>query len=219
MKKKFLSLMMAAAVVATTSVSAFADTNEQVYDITSETKDHKVEITGNVTDSENNKVPGTISVTVPTAISFTVDKNGEIAAAEIKIKNTSDNKVEVIAKEFTDTTTATGIVIVKDKELDNKIAENDATKRHISLTLTGNKALGLISGKTDNKTGFIDEEGNEIASTGDTSLGYAWKDSDLNLRLTGRAKKNDSTPYEAPTTAMQDTFNLVLKIQKADKTK
>lgn len=217
MKKKLLSLVLAGAMVASTSVSAFAQ--DKTYEIGKDTQEHKVIITGDVQNNKGQIVPGTISVTVPTAVSFTVDKEGEIAGAEIKIKNTSDKKVEVIAKEFTDTTNTTGIVIVKDRDLDEKIDTNDATKRHISLTLTGDKALGLISGKTGNNTGFINEEGNEIASNENTSLGYAWKDSDLNLRLTGRAKKNDSTAYQAPTTAMQDTFNLVLKIKKADETK
>ena len=44
MKKKLLSLVLAGAMVASTSVSAFADTNEQEYDITSGTKEHKVTI-------------------------------------------------------------------------------------------------------------------------------------------------------------------------------
>ena len=65
MKKKFLSLMMAAAVVATTSVSAFAanvtgsDASEAQTDVT---------ITGNVQDNQGNDAVGTFKVTVPTSL-------------------------------------------------------------------------------------------------------------------------------------------------------
>lgn len=213
MKKKLLSLVLAGAMVASTSVSAFAEDTQ--YDIATGDKEHKVNIEGNIEDTTGATVPGTINVTVPTAVSFTVGADGQITGGDIKIKNTSDKKVEVVAKEFTDTTANTGIVIVKETELDDKIDENDGTKRHISLKLTGDKSLGLISAKTNGKTGFVNENEAEIGPSENTSLGYAWRENDLTLHLTGRAKKSDASTYSAPTTAVRDTFNLVLKIQKA----
>lgn len=72
MKKKFLSLMMAAAVVATTSVSAFADAQDVTVIRDPETKTGKAEITitGDVTGEGGQTVPGTLNVTVPTTASF-----------------------------------------------------------------------------------------------------------------------------------------------------
>ena len=69
MKKKLLSLVLAGAMVASTSVSAFADT----FDIQKGTgTDVNVSITGNLEGSDGATVPGTVTVTVPTAAVFNV---------------------------------------------------------------------------------------------------------------------------------------------------
>ena len=213
MKKKLLSLVLAGAMVASTSVSAFAD--DATYTIDDKGKEHQVDITGNVQNQAGNVVPGTISVTVPTAVSFTINKEGEITGGDIVVRNSSDDKVEVVAKEFTDTTPAGKIVLVKGSELENQIDNNSEDKRYVSLNLTGNgKSVGLISGKQAGKSGFIDlSNENEIDANTNTSLGSAWKNNDLTLRLSGNAKKSGES-YTAPQNALQDTFNLVLKIQK-----
>lgn len=219
MKKKLLSLVLAGAMVATTSVSAFADTNTQEYDISSGTADHRVNIEGNVENTSGNTVPGTISVTVPTSVAFTINSNGEITGGEIKIVNKSKEKVEVVAKEFTDTTVADKIVIVKDSDLDGKIDQgaSETGKKYVSLNIqSGSKSLGLISDKGAGKTGFLNGDAEIEASGNDenVSLGTAWKDNDLTLSLTGRTKKNGGT-YSAPANPIRDNFSLLLKIQKA----
>ena len=212
MKKKLLSLVLAGAMVASTSVSAFADTE---YTIGSNGQQHQVTITGDVANTNNETVPGTITVTVPTAMAFSIDKKGVVAGGEITVVNRSDERVEVVAKQFTDSTPSTGIVLVKESELDTKIDENNADKRHVSLKLTGNGgSVGLVSGKTGSETGFVDEQGNKVPDSANTSLGSAWKDNDLKLSLSGRAKKSTGQEYNAPDAAVQDTFSLVLKIQK-----
>lgn len=219
MKKKLLSLVLAGAMVATTSVSAFADTNTQEYDISSGTAEHRVNIEGNVENSTGQTVPGTISVTVPTSVAFTINSNGNITGGEIKIVNKSKEKVEVVAKEFTDTTIADKIVIVKDSELDQKIEEgkSDTSKKYVSLNIqSGSKSLGLISAKGTGKTGFLNGETEIDASGSDAnvSLGTAWKDNDLTLSLTGRTNKTGES-YSAPANPIRDNFSLLLKIQKA----
>lgn len=213
MKKKLLSLVLAGAMVASTSVSAFAE--DKTYTIDEKGKDHQVDITGNVENREGNVVPGTISVTVPTAVSFTIDKTGQITGGDIVVRNSSDDKVEVVAKEFTDTTPTNKIVLVKDGDLEDKMSENGEDKVHMTLNLTGNgKAVGLFSNKNTGKSGFIDLTTNEeIGNDVNTSLGNAWKNNDLTLRLSGKTKAGSGS-YSAPQNAIQDTFNLVLKIQK-----
>lgn len=215
MKKKLLSLVLAGAMVASTSVSAFAATSSNAeYDISAGDVDHRVNIEGNITNRSNEVVPGTINVTVPTSVSFTIDKDGKITGGDIRIQNSSNEKVKVVAEEFTDTNSKGGIVIVKEADLDDKIQnENSDTKRHISLNLVGDKTLGLISEKTDGKTGFIDQNGEEIENTQNTSLGNAWQGNDLVLHLSGRTTKTGTT-YAPPTNPIQNSFNLVLKIQK-----
>lgn len=221
MKKKLLSLVLAGAMVASTSVSAFADTTEEkTYVIDSVGKEHQVDITGNVTNGRNEVVPGTISVTVPTAVSFTINSTGEISGGEITIKNTSEDKVEVVAKKFTDTDPDAGIVLVNgDTALADQVQHDGDSKVHASIKLVGRaKTLGLVSNKSDSETGFVDSEGHKAEVGPSTTLGQAWKDNPLTLRLEGKTKADIADQsYAAPTKALKNTFNLVLKIQKAPK--
>ena len=109
MKKKFLSLMMAAAVVATTSVSAFAEERDNVtYPdstnvTTSDDKDaeQNVTITGKIMDKHGNMPADTFKVTVPTAASFTVNEKGVFAGPTLEIKNSGSQTVKVSAQSFT----------------------------------------------------------------------------------------------------------------------
>lgn len=213
MKKKLLSLVLAGAMVASTSVSAFAE-ELKTYDINSTTEqNHKVTITGEVANEHNETLPGTITVTVPTTMSFTVDKDGKVSGGNITVTNKSKDSVEVVAKEFNDSTPGSKIVLVKETELDQKIKLADGNT-YVSLKLIGdNNTVGLVSTKTGNQTGFVKENGDAILDTEKTSLGNAVDGSNLVLSLEGRAK-HSTDDYDAPDTAISDTFNLILKIQK-----
>ena len=83
MKKKLLSLVLAGAMVASTSVSAFAadtviNTNEGTANVT---------ISGAVEGNNGEAPSGTISVSIPTALSFSVNKDGEVSGGNIIINN------------------------------------------------------------------------------------------------------------------------------------
>ena len=211
MKKKLLSLVLAGAMVASTSVSAFAD------EITVDTngKNHKVEMRGIVEDEDGNIPSGTITVTVPTAVSFTIDEDGNVNAGTIGIvnRNSEREKVKVVVKEFNDSNSTEGIVLVKEDQLGTEV--NGENKVHASLKLHGETtSVQLVSSKTTSPTGLLDENGSPIQSSVDTSLGEAWDDNDLTLRLTGRTKDN----YEAPESgkSIKNNFSLLLKIQKVN---
>ena len=110
MKKKFLSLMMAAAVVATTSVNAFASSDATV---TTDGEEVDVTITGSVNDERNNPPEGTISVTIPTALAFTVDSTGNFKGTSLDVVNNGTQKVDVYAYQFVDGTGAGDIEVAK----------------------------------------------------------------------------------------------------------
>ena len=210
MKKKLLSLVLAGAMVASTSVSAFADDKDIT--VGSNGTEQQVDITGNVANNTNQILPGTITVTVPTSMSFTINKDGQIEGGDINITNKSTEKVEVVAREFVDSTPDSGIIVKKEGDLTG--ATNGDNKRYVSLTLVGQNSVGLTSNKT--KTGLVDlSNGNEIETSANTSLGTILPQGNLRLSLTGTAKDNGSGTYEAPTTAISDKFTLTLKIQKA----
>ena len=210
MKKKLLSLVLAGAMVASTSVSAFADDK----DITVENKgtSHEVEVTGNVADTKDNTLPGTITVTVPTTMAFTINKDGNIDGGDITIRNKSTESVEVVAKEFIDSNPTSGIIVKKESELAD--VTNTDEKRYVSLTLVGQESVGLISEKQ--ATGLVKLTDNSEFTTSDNpSLGTIIPKGELNLRLTGVTKKGTDGNYVAPNKPVNNRFTLKLKIQKA----
>ena len=213
MKKKFLSLMMAAAVVATTSVSAFAAGND-VEILGSEEKEVNVKVTGDVQDGGGQVLPGTISVTVPTALGFTVTSAGDVTSAPIRITSNSTEKVQVTAYTFTDTTDNQGITVVNEGEFST--SANTANNRYVSLRLQGTGgSVDLKS--TKNTTGIYKlNGGTEYALNDNPVLGTVTQGSSVELQLVGKALKesNNTGNYQAPTTAVRDTFNLVLKIRR-----
>lgn len=206
MKKKFLSLMMAAAVVATTSVSAFAE--DRNYDVT-ENKEQEAQITvkGDVANNADQVLPSTISVTVPTAATFKVDKNGTLTAPEINITSNSTDKVEVIAHSFKDTTPESGITVVSKTEIgDGSTAE----RTKVSLTLGGNENTVALKSVAGDRNGIYKLNGTDAAEE-NTVLGTVTSTTPLKLQLTGTAGKQG----QALTTAVSDNFTLVLKLKKA----
>lgn len=214
MKKKLLSLVLAGAMVASTSVSAFATENTEVT-IDPNGTQHKIEMKGIVEDADGNIPSGTITVTVPTAVSFTINQNGDIDAGDIEIvnRNSEKEKVKVVVKQFNDRNPASGIVLVKDDQLED--AENGNGKVHATLKLAGDKdSVQLISDKETSETGLLTKNGAVIGSDDDTSLGEAWSGNKLTLSLIGKTKSD----YEAPKAgnSIKNDFSLLLKIQKAN---
>ena len=206
MKKKFLSLMMAAAVVATTSVSAFADDKVLTGEDTSAPTTN-VEIKGSVANREGKLPAGNFNVTVPTRASFSVTKNGVINAGEIKIKNAGEQKIEVYAYAFKDKTLSENINIVKAGEI-----EPGDKNSKISLFLTGNngnEAHLSSTGKIYKDEGHLDEavKGKEVKLL-TLSGGTTSNPEEGSIVMNGKGGK---TPVENP---MSDDFTLTLKIKK-----
>lgn len=214
MKKKLLSLVLAGAMLATTSVSAFAEDREVTVDSNGATQ--QVEIEGNIANENNQTLPGTITVTVPTSVSFTVNNTGQIEGGVINIKNKSKENVEVIAKQFKDSKPEAGIIVKKESELAG--VTNTDEKRYVSLTLEGQSSVGLISGTATGLFELNDSKSEIAAGNVDTkaSLGVISPEGNLSLNLRGTAKVNDDEGvYKAPEKAVSNNFTLTLKIQKA----
>lgn len=204
MKKKFLSLMMAAAVVATTSVSAFAD--EYQLTTTEEEKNVEIGIEGKVEDGKGKVLPSTVTVTVPTSLNFTVKKNGTIVSPEIEIKNSGNEEVSVIATEFVDTTGENvGINVKKDGELTKR---SEVKLRLVGgdqdITLTSEtKGVGESAGK------MYDKDDRAIDSNTGIVLKNITAGNSLKLKIDGEGKVAVTED-----TAVNDTFKLKLKFKK-----
>lgn len=218
MKKKFLSLMMAAAVVATTSVSAFAaeisttpteatgKKQMTISDGKGQTTD--IGITGNIANQNNEVIPTTISVTVPTAAKFTVTNERKLVGSNITIKNEGDETVSVIAEKFIDTTKDKKINVVAESEVLNA-SEEDRGK--VSLTLTG--ALDSVSLRTNNGTGLVKSDGTDVRESDNIVLDDIEGGNSKTLKLEGEAVKGGNPLNDA----IDDKFTLILRIKKKDR--
>ena len=212
MKKKLLSLVLAGAMVASTSVSAFASTDKTVT-VGSGEIDHQVTVTGNVTDDNNTVVQGTISVTIPTAVSFRVDKQGNVDSANINITSDSDKAVEVIAYKFIDPSADTNITVVPENEIASK--QSTDSNRYVSLSIKGGSQDVALKSTDGSKTGILKNNGTEYELSEKPVIGTVTKSNALNLRIEGKAANGSSGSYTAPTTPIRDDFQLILKIQKS----
>lgn len=215
MKKKLLSLVLAGAMVASTSVSAFADTvSNKVfeatggtnYDVTDGEKEADINIQGNIADTSNEIKPSTISVTVPTAARFTVDNQGNLIGSTIAISSQGEGEVQVIAHRFTDTTGQKGIDVV-----DEDTVRSSSQRNQVSLRLVGNSGSVSLKSTTDDKSGLCQVgTSDSISNEEDKVIGKVRNGETVKLSLEGTAASQGS----ALTSPVSDTFTLTLKIKK-----
>lgn len=217
MKKKLLSLVLAGAMVASTSVSAFADkvssekyeaTGGDVYSITDE-KDANIKIEGSIADNTNELPPSTISVTVPTVAKFTVDSDGKLIGSNINITSQGNGEIEVIAEKFVDRTGTSDINAVDKATLDlenNKPQESAASidRKMVYLKLIGED--GSVSLQSENGVCNLDDK----VSVTNKVLGTVRNEKSLQLSLEGNAV----TAGNSLNKALSDSFTLTLKLRK-----
>lgn len=208
MKKKLLSLVLAGAMVASTSVSAFAadtvvDKNEGTANVT---------INGSVDNNDGQSAAGTISVSIPTALSFSVKKNGEVKGGNITITNRGAETVDVTAVSFQDTTSRRNITVKSPTELN----QNDDYDRSNIVLGIGGTTGGIAYFKSEdagsNKNGIYDSEGqNQTLGIKVSTISGSASDT---LTLTGYAGGAELSGDEAEK-GITDTFILRLKVTKA----
>lgn len=211
MKKKLLSLVLAGAMVASTSVSAFADDTTTISSYKDGSNTANVTINGGV-DAENGDSPsGTISVSIPTALSFSVDKNGVVKGGNITITNRGVEKVDVTAVNFQDTTSKRNITVKSPTELE----EERDNRANIVLSIggtTGGIAYFKSEDAGNNKNGIYNAQG--VNQEGGIKVSSIAGNGTDTLTLYGVAGKQALTNDEA-TKGVTDKFILTLKVTKA----
>ena len=179
--------------------------------INSNSKEHRVTITGNVADKKGEIKPGTIQIEIPTTALFTVDKDGNFTAPDIKIKNNGQEPVDIYAYKFVDTNGSTGINI----ESETSITENIDTKsrNNISLNIVGTEATAYFKSENlgSNKLGVYEDQNLEQESAEGIKVLKIYGDSTGKLTFNGKAGK---AALETDT-AIRDRFTLILKIKKS----
>lgn len=237
MKKKLLSLVLAGAMVASTSVSAFAEgvqandgvqsTDKEIsqtpseatlprdYTVTDTAADANISIEGKIANGENVLPPSTISVSVPTAASFTVDKKGNLVGSTITITSQGTEEVEVLAYKFSDSTDDEGIKVVSSSDFTTENNKSDADRKKVTLSLRGEKAVSLITDTAINngKNGIYKYNTTvEANQDDDKKVGTVTSSKPLKLNLEGNGITN-GTPLGK---AIPDNFTLTLKLKKVN---
>lgn len=211
MKKKLLSLVLAGAMVATTSVSAFADdtvpTKEVEIGVGDTEKDVNISITGDVLDQQGNAKPGTISVTVPTATTFTVTKAGEVTSPNMTITNNGKEKIIVVAKGFEDADGQQNINLVKEGDFSG--GKEGVQRGKVWLKLTGGKQnLGLTS--ENNGTMYNNDYSVVVNEEKNYEIDKIDANDSLNLKLQGQGGLDGDA-----SNAIRNEFRLILKVKRA----
>lgn len=210
MKKKLLSLVLAGAMVASTSVSAFAatptaTTTEEQTILGSETeKEINIGITGDVLDEKGNTKPGTINVTVPTAANFIVDKDGVLNSGDMVIKNNSNEKLVVTANQFVDSNGDQDIDIIPKTEFDTDGASSKE-RRKIWLKLTSGTKTVAFTSEEQGKIYDYEYSGKED----NAEMGKIPAQGSMTLQLVG-----GGGTLGTANTQVRDQFRLVLKIKR-----
>ena len=211
MKKKLLSLVLAGAMVASTSVSAFAeDTATHKETSIQEGRNEQevpVEITGNVLDNQGNKVPGTIKVTVPTATMFSIGNDGSLTSPQMTISNDGDEQIIVVASRFEDSNGAEKINIVKKSVFDGQ-AQDENERGTIWLRLKGGTNNVGLTSESNGKI-YTGDYLTEKSETDNYEIGKIASGSQMRLELEGKGGTKGSVSE-----AIKDDFKLILKVKR-----
>lgn len=225
MKKKFLSLMMAAAVVATTSVSAFAATEDSNKNVTmpnsanvtgkdNQTQSQPVEIIGHVQNDNGDMPTASFKVTVPTAANFTVDNTGTLIGPDLPITNEGTQGVDIFAYKFSKKT-GNAMQVVAESEVTAGGGTNvPRTKVSLQLEVDGDPIAYLTT--NDQKKGVYSNKELDAEGTAEgVKLLHLEAGSEQiqtnKITLAGKAGKQNGQLSQA----VSDTFELILKIKKA----
>lgn len=179
--------------------------------INSNSKEHRVTITGNVADKKGEIKPGTIQIEIPTTALFTVDKDGNFTAPDIKIKNNGQEAVDIYAYKFVDTNGSSGINIESEASITENI--NNKPRNNISLNIVGTEATAYFKSESlgNNKLGVYEDQNLEQESAEGIKVLKIYGDSTGKLTFNGKAGK----AALKTDTAIRDRFTLILKIKKS----
>lgn len=212
MKKKFLGLALATMVALPATGVYAAGTTQDTQTIESENNNVQVAVTGSVTTKTGQK-PEKIEVVLPSKLAFTVNANGDFAAADFDIVNNSTNvDIDVAVADFTGGRNLTdgsgeGIQVLPKSGL---TTPSEHYRNEITLSLSK-------IGSTDK----VDLGNYKNLDSEAKKLGTIDSGKTATLRLDGTAgtKTVDSGAHKEAGTDVdskgaQDKFNLVFSIAK-----
>ena len=176
------------------------------------TKDSTIKTEGRIKSDAGETPKKTISVSIPTSIAFTVNKDAEFIGANININNNGEVPVDISVKDFLDYNGDDGIKLiisnrVKDENTISKTTINSNYKRNeINLYLEGNLKRVYLGHEK-----IVSQLGEQEASEAQKKIAKVLANSSTTLTLNGVAGQN---PLEV-NKPIKDTFRLTLRIKKS----
>lgn len=186
--------------------------NEKDLITSNSTTNSSISTSGRIKSDAGETPKKTISVSIPTSIAFTVNKDAEFMGANINITNNGEVPVDISVKDFLDYNGDDGIKLiisnrVKDENTISKTTINSNYKRNeINLYLEGNLKRVYLGHRK-----IVSQLGEQEASEPKKKIAKVLANSSTTLTLNGVAGQN---PLEV-NKPIKDTFRLTLRIKKS----
>lgn len=198
MKKKLLTLVLAATMMVGTAVTASATSQTVDFTAASGSTTSDVVIDGTIVKGNGSAPAGKIQVEVPTQMAFLVDKTGTIASTSYTVENKSDSPINVSVANFKKRNTVNSKINLLSKDesnMDNKDRSN------IKLYLVGDSASKIV-------------DLGDFSNTVNKDLATIAANSMTTITLEGDAGKDTSGSKDIDQNGASEQFDMVFKIAK-----
>lgn len=187
--------------------------NEKDLITSNSTTNSSISTSGRIKSDAGETPKKTISVSIPTSIAFTVNKDAEFIGANINITNNGEVPVDISAIKFMDYNIDEGIKLITTTDVrtsaTTKNTESVGYRRNeINLYLEGNLNKVYLGHEK-----IVSQLGEEEASESQKKIARVLANSSTTLTLNGVAGQN---PLEV-NKPIKDTFRLTLRIKKSSK--
>ena len=187
--------------------------NEKDLITSNSTTNSSISTSGRIKSNAGETPKKTISVSIPTEIAFTVNKDAEFIGANINITNNGEVPVDISAIKFMDYNIDEGIKLITTTDVrtsaTTKNTESVGYRRNeINLYLEGNLNKVYLGHEK-----IVSQLGEEEASESQKKIAKVLANLSTTLTLNGVAGQN---PLEV-NKPIKDTFRLTLRIKKSSK--
>lgn len=198
MKKKLLTLVLAATMMVGTAVTASATSQTVDFTAASGSTTSDVVIDGTIVKGDGSAPAGKIQVEVPTQMAFLVDKTGTIAPTSYTVENKSDSQIKVSVQNFKKRTTVNSKITLLNKD---ETGMDSKDRSNIKLYLVGDSDSKIVD-----LGGFSSGSANELATISPKGI--------ATITLEGDAGKDTSGSKDIDTNGASEQFDMVFKIAK-----
>lgn len=198
MKKKLLTLVLAATMMVGTAVTASATSQTVDFTAASGSTTSDVVIDGTIVKGNGSAPAGKIQVEVPTQMAFLVDKTGTIASTSYTVENKSDSPINVSVANFKKRNTVNSKINLLSKDESNM---ENKDRSNIKLYLVGDSASKIV-------------DLGDFSNTVNKDLATIAANSMTTITLEGDAGKDTSGSKDIDQNGASEQFDMVFKIAK-----